>query len=549
MSAQKHHVEAVAVFSGGGVKGVALAGAYQAAVDAGFVFRGFGGTSAGAIVACLASAGLSGKLMFIAMSDEKSAHPIRVFKDEGGDLAHLRSSAKKLGQRLKPAHGPIRNYFDLGRGAFSLTSEEKSVLATLFDKFGVLDGGSLKSALIELLSRRFRISPERVAALTFSDWTTRAGSFLKIVSSDVAGASPVVFCEEDTPEALVVDAVVASAAFPFAFQPRPFERDSHPRAVLLDGGLASNTPAFLFRDAFSKLRLPTIVFQLKASETKPGFPNDFGELALRVIDTAVNASDRIIGSLLPHTYVIEVSGCDQVDTLGLPTKAEIEHLYDCGKRQREAIRNLADYRRQTAGRIPRGVTALGLRYGNPSPFLTTLTGFRLQLYTIMVVLAKNQGRSLAEKQSDLRVALFVPEDMKSERWRIAFHLGFGDDKDVDILFPADRGCVGAAFQRKDIAIDDTDGRRSNPTARNGPTKAQLKLVPKDRRAVMACPIFAYDADGAPRNTLPVIGLLTVDSTLPLSDTGWTTPGGAAVFTYVSDVLEEWSSVCSRLLMS
>ncbi|WP_394223487.1 patatin-like phospholipase family protein [Alteromonas gracilis] len=48
-------MKAYGVFEGGGVKGVALAGAYKAALENDVDFIGFGGTSAGAIVALLAS--------------------------------------------------------------------------------------------------------------------------------------------------------------------------------------------------------------------------------------------------------------------------------------------------------------------------------------------------------------------------------------------------------------------------------------------------------------------------------------------------------------
>jgi NTE family protein len=54
--------EADAVFEGGGVKGVALAGAVAAAEEAGVsVWKNVAGTSAGAIVACLIVMGYDGR--------------------------------------------------------------------------------------------------------------------------------------------------------------------------------------------------------------------------------------------------------------------------------------------------------------------------------------------------------------------------------------------------------------------------------------------------------------------------------------------------------
>ena len=53
-------MKAYVILDGGGVKGAALAGCLEAASEHGIEFVGYGGTSAGAIVALLASVGYSG---------------------------------------------------------------------------------------------------------------------------------------------------------------------------------------------------------------------------------------------------------------------------------------------------------------------------------------------------------------------------------------------------------------------------------------------------------------------------------------------------------
>src|SRR5688572_22945627 len=50
-------VRAYAVLDGGGVKGAALAGCLRAASERGITFNGYGGTSAGSIIAMLAAIG------------------------------------------------------------------------------------------------------------------------------------------------------------------------------------------------------------------------------------------------------------------------------------------------------------------------------------------------------------------------------------------------------------------------------------------------------------------------------------------------------------
>ena len=87
--------EADAVFEGGGVKGIALAGAVAAAEDAGIKeWKNVAGTSAGAIVACLLVVGYNGRKL------KEILEPIkyREFTDYGwGGLA--RGLVNSLWQR------------------------------------------------------------------------------------------------------------------------------------------------------------------------------------------------------------------------------------------------------------------------------------------------------------------------------------------------------------------------------------------------------------------------------------------------------------------
>ncbi|MBD8161138.1 patatin-like phospholipase family protein [Pantoea agglomerans] len=59
-----YKLESYAVFEGGGIKGFAFTGVLDAANEAGIDFVGYAGTSAGAIIAYLASIGYSGKDIF-----------------------------------------------------------------------------------------------------------------------------------------------------------------------------------------------------------------------------------------------------------------------------------------------------------------------------------------------------------------------------------------------------------------------------------------------------------------------------------------------------
>ena len=56
-------MKAYAIFDGGGALGAALAGCFAAAREQGIEFVGYGGTSAGSIVALLGAVGLDGPAM------------------------------------------------------------------------------------------------------------------------------------------------------------------------------------------------------------------------------------------------------------------------------------------------------------------------------------------------------------------------------------------------------------------------------------------------------------------------------------------------------
>src|SRR5271165_4951747 len=63
-------MKAYAILDGGGVKGAALAGCLKAAEELGIEFAGYGGTSAGSIVALLAAVGYTGDELLHMLVDE-----------------------------------------------------------------------------------------------------------------------------------------------------------------------------------------------------------------------------------------------------------------------------------------------------------------------------------------------------------------------------------------------------------------------------------------------------------------------------------------------
>jgi predicted acylesterase/phospholipase RssA len=86
-------MKAYAIFDGGGVLGAALAGCYAAAREQGIEFVGFGGTSAGSIVAMMGSVGFDGPEMeeFLVSGRRESAHFFGTLGEEIGDHSSFAS--------------------------------------------------------------------------------------------------------------------------------------------------------------------------------------------------------------------------------------------------------------------------------------------------------------------------------------------------------------------------------------------------------------------------------------------------------------------------
>jgi len=190
-----------AVFEGGGVRGIALAGAAAATLDAGYEFDQTVGTSAGALVSSLVAAGFTG--------EDLAESICRI--DWPGLLNPVRGASIPL----------------VGRHWAMLT------------RHGIYDSARLEEVWGELLRqkgiRHFRDLP--------------SGS-LRMIVTDLSHSRGLVFPRDlalyghDPDSFVVARAVRMSAAIPFVFTSVPL-RDwtNGDRVLMADGALAANFPA------------------------------------------------------------------------------------------------------------------------------------------------------------------------------------------------------------------------------------------------------------------------------------------------------------------
>lgn len=190
------------VFSGGGVKGFAFAGALEVLEQSGYRFKRAAGTSAGAIVAALLAAGYSSAEMKEAM---EQMNPHQLLDPP---------------ERLRfPFYKWLRIYF----------------------KMGLYSGNHLEKWLAKLLAAK--------GVAQFSDLPADS---LKIIVSDVSKGKMVVLPDDlknygmDPRSFSVARAVRMSAGLPFFFEPVSLFDGNGERSLIVDGGILSNFPLWIF---------------------------------------------------------------------------------------------------------------------------------------------------------------------------------------------------------------------------------------------------------------------------------------------------------------
>ena len=207
-----------AVFEGGGVRGIGHVGAVCRMEQGGWQFADLAGSSAGAIVASLLAAGYTGKEL------KKELETLNYMRFKGMDL---------------PDHlGMIGKSFSL---LFSL---------------GIYNTNYLESWLKELLYRK--------GIHSFGD-LKQSGRKLYITASDLTDKRLLIFPEDlerftESPEEFSISlAVRMSVSIPIFFEPVRLKDRSGQKHLIVDGGLLSNYPLWLFDSG--KQTYPTFGFQ------------------------------------------------------------------------------------------------------------------------------------------------------------------------------------------------------------------------------------------------------------------------------------------------
>ncbi|MDQ4128258.1 MAG: patatin-like phospholipase family protein [Actinomycetota bacterium] len=278
------------VFEGGGVKGIALVGAFSVLEERGYEPQNMAGASAGAIVAALIAAGYgAGELKEIVAGLDYDQ-----FKDEA-----------------------LEDRFPMGK-----------TLSILKD-LGIYEGKAFEEWMRGLLEAR--------DVRTFGDLVRREDVDLKyryklqVIASDVTERRLLVLPRdapklgiEDPDDIDVAQAVRMSMSIPIFFEPVRFtNRRTDEEHLIVDGGMLSNFPVWLF-DA-EEPQWPTIGMKLVQKPKSPigeelaepvprgGVRQVIGYLR-SLVDTMMAAHDRLY--VEQHEFDRRTIG---IDTLGVGT--------------------------------------------------------------------------------------------------------------------------------------------------------------------------------------------------------------------------------------
>jgi NTE family protein len=300
--------EADLILEGGGVRGIGLVGALTVLLEQGYTFPRVGGTSAGAIVASLAAAGV----------------PAERLREELAQLDYRRFADTSLLDKL-PLLGPLlsvtfQNGYYEGR-------EINRWIAGLLEEQGVRT------------FRDLRLPPD-----PGSDLAPEQQYKLVVVVADVTQGRLVRLPWDyerlyglDPDEQSVADAVQASSAIPYVYEPVRLAG-----SLLVDGGLLSNFPIAMFdrRDG-QPPRWPTfgvrIYDRALAAEPVLRGPGPVA-YAFALGITAVVAHDRLTYDdpcVQARTMEVDTAGVGAID-FGID-EATQRLLYDNGRAAAEGF--------------------------------------------------------------------------------------------------------------------------------------------------------------------------------------------------------------------
>jgi predicted acylesterase/phospholipase RssA len=258
----RFYSDCIGVFQGGGCRGAAFAGAYEAAFKQGVRFSEVAGTSAGSIVAALLAAGAEPNYLISKLS--------------GLDFKAL------LTEPSNPTFSKVANQIK-ALSYLPFKGETADAIVKIAKVGGLYSSAGVESWVEGCLKE---LTGKTNGRVEFQD----LGMPLHVVAGDLSTMKARIWSSNSTPHDSVAHAVRSSCSIPVFFQ--PVEEGS---ALLVDGGIVSNIPHFLFfgeamRNVKGRKRV--LLFLLQSSEDISR-AQDAQEFAFQIASLVVDGGSNV----------------------------------------------------------------------------------------------------------------------------------------------------------------------------------------------------------------------------------------------------------------
>lgn len=526
-SATPTYRQAFAIFEGGGAKGITHIGALKALEQSGYAIVGAAGASAGAIVAALVAVGYKADELFGPTEDILSRNgigPLDLLGRWRWRWFRLLTRVSGKGLIALPwllltslvvayLGAPVWVAMTVVFVAILLAVPSALLAVPVMRSGGFMSTTAMRDALNELLKMRLaqhyaRLGirdqlPERVRFKDIDPSVVDGCCRLKIIVSDSRGHRLVQF-DQSTGDAVVADAVAASAAIPLVFRPPVIDGargDGDP--VFVDGGLVSNLPVWAFSSEKLSFEreldtgpIPTFAFTLAGGKpevaAKQARGKRFGaarrgrppllEHLRDVLETGIFGSQGIVQEFIPDLTVVELRST--LSTLAFEASREqAASAFEAGRVQAGAVldreRRIAELRSRTLERI---------------------------LYELRRELPTRRGLDPASAPR-LRLSLLEPN--RSGALRVIASAGMEGDADDRLeLDPRNEAGPRALLERRPTFIELGPDRTALWM-----TRYERALVPASVRSVISVPIFAIarPPSGGRRADIAAQRVLSLDS--------------------------------------
>lgn len=457
-------MEYVAIFEGGGAKGLAHIGALKATENRNITYSSVGGTSAGSIIAALIAAGFTADEMFNPCNIESSLFNINFLEFLDHETWQTAQAIFIALSKVKESRAPkMKSIYYLWKF--------RDTIKQLTAEKGLFDTQKFRDWLEEKLKEKL----DKTNTVTFSDLKIP----LTIIATDVSACNIQVFSQRETPNFSVSEAVASSIAIPIFFKPRSKTPNNQ---MLVDGGLVSNYPTWIFDKERHKNEGGVITLGYKLAEkeadlrSRPdGFYRYLSQLASSALWGDQSLEIRGIESL--HSIQLQVSiGTLQFDI----DDAQKKRTYDEGKTSAEAY--------------------FGKNIGLSRKHAVT------EFLEVACLKVKEEVKTINGKDvTHLRSNIFIPTFQDSKQLRLMYSYGMDQDSDDRLIIEVGSGAAGLCFQTGRPVICDLEKARIVFESEWKLNKYQQALVRKDLKSLISLPIRLKEDS-------PVIAVLSFDST-------------------------------------